>query len=89
MKCTTSHVVTYSTSKERYFRQTTDYKEFRGMKESRNTLILVYKGCMNLQTRGIPYYFQNFDSFYPLFFSTFPMDGEPAHVDRANSPCQV
>ena len=25
-----------------------------------NTLILVYKGCMNLKTRGIPYYFQNF-----------------------------
>ena len=25
-----------------------------------NTLILVYMGCMNLKTRGIPYYFQNF-----------------------------
>ena len=37
------------------------------------TFILVYKGCMNLKTRDIPYYFQNFDSFYPLFFSTFPV----------------
>ena len=36
-----------------------------------NTLILVYKGCMNLKTRGIPYYSQNFDSFYPLFFPHF------------------
>ena len=34
----------------------------------RYTLIMVYKGCMILKTRGIPYYFQNFDSFYPLFF---------------------
>ena len=32
------------------------------------TLILVYKGCMISKTRVIPYYFQNFDSFYPLIF---------------------
>ena len=35
---------------------------------SKSTLIMVYKGCMILKTRGIPYYFQNFDSFYPLIF---------------------
>ena len=33
-----------------------------------NTLIMVYKGCMILKTRGIPNYFQNFGSFYPLLF---------------------
>ena len=40
-------------------------------KLTRITLILVYKGCMNLKTSGIPYYFQNFDSFYPLVFQKF------------------
>ena len=38
------------------------------------TFIMVYKGCMILKTRGIPYYFQNFGSFHPLLF--FPNDGE-------------
>ena len=28
------------------------------------TLSILYKGCMNFKTRGIPYFFQNFDSFY-------------------------
>ena len=32
------------------------------------TLIMVYKGCMDFETRGIPYFSQSFDSFYPLFF---------------------
>ena len=32
------------------------------------TFIMVYKGCMILKTRGIPYYFQNFGSFHPLLF---------------------
>ena len=30
-------------------------------------LSMVYKGCMIWKTRSIPYLFQNFDSFYPLF----------------------
>ena len=28
-------------------------------------LIMVYKGCMNFETRGIPYFSQSSDSFYP------------------------
>ena len=36
-----------------------------------NTLIILYKGCMNFKTRGNPYFFQNFDSFYPLFHPLF------------------
>ena len=37
-------------------------------KNEQHTLIMVYKGCMILKTRGIPYIFQNFGSFYPLLF---------------------
>ena len=29
---------------------------------------MVYMGCMNFETRGIPYFSRCFDSFYPLFF---------------------
>ena len=32
------------------------------------TLIMVSKGCMNFETRGIPYLSWSFDSFNPLFF---------------------
>ena len=33
-----------------------------------DTLFMVYKRFWILKTRGIPYYFLIFDSFYPLFF---------------------
>ena len=32
-----------------------------------STLFMVYKGSLIWKTRGIPYYFQNFDSFCPRF----------------------
>ena len=35
-----------------------------------HTLIIAYKGSWISKTRGIPYYFQNFDRFHPLFFAS-------------------
>ena len=33
------------------------------------THFILYKGFWNFKSRGIPLFFQNFDSFYPLFFT--------------------
>ena len=35
------------------------------------TLSILYKGYMNFKTRGIPFYFHNLDSFYPLILKKF------------------
>ena len=37
------------------------------LSNTHSTLSMVYKGCMIWKTRSIPYFFQNCDSFYPLF----------------------
>ena len=55
---------------------------------------MVYKGCMILKTRGIPYYFPNFDTFHLLiihpkntslmnFFTKFPKTrGIPCYFEN-------